>query len=236
MKIIAFSGLTSQSGTTTVSTALAWSLATKNYKVLLLNSAPNAADADFHLNVSVNDGWMDALQNHEDALSKGILFENKLWYLPSGVNKVPVDIRSFNRILSNIEMLNIDFLIIDAGLRKNTLWEACVKISDLSLTTYVPTPNSLIHFNTVIAASNEYFVSNRYKTNSTVMNDIDLLLRNSSFANRILSPQIPDDEFILAALMQQKPFTLFTPFSASSLEIEKLIIDILLKTQKDQDA
>lgn len=235
MKIVTITGLTYQAGATTIATAVAWNLtAQANYKVLLLNANANEANADYQLGISdaSNMGWIKALHMQTQPLLSGTIFDEKLYYLSTGVIGEKINPKDLSNIIDELKSLDLDFIIIDAGTSDNESTQIAQNLADLNITVFTPTPNALIRFNSIKPNSNEYFLTNKLRANSSVMNDIVLILQNSIFANHLLKPIIPDDEFIMMAHMQQQPFTRYAPYCASSMEINKLVIDILLNTEK----
>lgn len=228
---IVLQGLGERAGTTMVAVSLAYSLSRNQHRTLFIDAHPSCTGAGWILTGEQNkNGWINC---SGDILKNAFRCAGCLWYLPSGSASAGIQSASplrerIQTLYSITGALSLDYIIIDGGQRGSEPAEISAEYADMVITLLEPDPNSLLRLNSTKPADNEYLLINKYDYRSMIMKDIEIFLRSSSFRDRLLSAVIPLDEFVPAAFLSQKPVTAFVPFAASSVEIDKIIVDLLL--------
>ncbi len=237
MYFICLQGLSSFAGTSSVAAALGYSLSKNGFRTLCidgyhdyLKNRSSTTDLLFNLEDS-NEGWFEVIKGTRTA-PKLMKYEDRCYYLPFGQKGDVYNPELSDEYVQGLfslcrSLTKLDYVIIDAGVRSSLFARAAARHSDLALSLMTAEGNCLSIYDNAVINSNEYLVFNKFILKSTVMNDIELLVRNSPYAGRFLSSTISYDEIVMQSFLQQMPVTRYLPVCAASNAIERLMFEII---------
>lgn len=230
MKSIVIQGFTEHCGTTSIVASLAWSLSKVRSPIFLVNANKNDSDIEYLLNVDKqSSGWYDNPQSFNNAFH----IDLDLFLIPFGTTQIleKETEAKISLLKQRIEQINPCYALVDAGVRNKLFSSNFVKNADLVITIVEPDSNNINKLKKITLGDNEFILINKYDSRSKIFSENEKELRKF-FNNKILEQQIQIDEFMNEAFHRHQPISRYLSFAASSVELEKVIIDIILKTQQ----
>ncbi len=237
MFFICLQGLSGFAGTSSVAAALGYSLSKNGYRTLCidgyhdyLKNRSSTTDLLFNLETAT-EGWFEMVKGR-CSTPKLLKYEDRCYYLPFGqkgdIYNPQLSLEYVQGLFEHCRSLKkLDYVIIDGGIRGSEFAKAAARLSDLAISLMLAEGNSLSIYDSAVINSNEYLTFNKFVLKSTVMNDIELLVRNSPYAHRFLNSTISYDEIVMQSFLQQMPVTRYLPVCAASNAIERLMFEII---------
>ncbi|WP_281071517.1 cellulose synthase operon protein YhjQ/BcsQ [Succinivibrio dextrinosolvens] len=234
---ICLQGLTGFIGTSSIASALGYSFSKNGWNSLCVDGyhdylAKRSSSTNILYNLESNTkGWFDNLCCQDSELNL-LKFADKCYYLPFGNSSEHYDekkaleyIRQLKAKISQYSKL--DYIIVDAGVKNSVFASAMEKESDVIITLMEAEGNCISIFEEQEIKDNEYLVLNKFVLNSTVMNEVEMMIRNSDYGRNFLKTSIKYDESVMQSFLHQMPVTRYMPISVASNDIEKLMFDIV---------
>lgn len=245
MKLIVMQGLNHNVGTSSVAAAITYSIAKLGKTTVCIDANTDAMGNSISNLFGLEEcksGWLNAMENGSSLINDFneapvfYQYEEKAFFVSLGKLDEKVDSLRANSLISPLldqlsKYEQIDYLIVDAGIKGNTLAKAFCSHADMVLTVLFPDGNCLLRLNSSNVEENEYLVVNALIKKSTIMNDVNLLLQSSAYKSSFLRHSISFDESVMNAYMRQMPVSRFLQISVATLDIEKILIDIMLICQ-----
>lgn len=239
MKIVLVQGINGNVGTSSVSAALAHSCTLIDKKSLVVDANLKKAEpqlATFFNLEKDSFGWSDALLQQtfdKNAPSFVYHYENQCYLMPLGKAQ-DLDLSKSNAIADKLifklkQLQKLDYIFIDGGIRGNELGCSLTDKVDLVLSLLKPDGNSAFRLNYMDPLlEHEFLLINDFNLKSKLNYDLKDLYQVSPFKAQLLKSTITYDECMLQSLIRQMPITKYLPISASSLDIQKLLFELIL--------
>lgn len=235
-------GLNHNVGTSSIAASITYSLAKLGKTTVCIDANTDAMGNSISNLFGIEEcksGWLNAMENGSSLVNDFneapvfFQYEEKAFFVSLGKLDENVDSLRANTLISPLlDQLSkydqIDYLVIDAGIKGNPLAKAFCSHANIVLTILFPDGNCLLRLNSSNIEENEYLVINALIKKSATMNDVNLLLQNSAYKSSFLRHSISFDESVMSAYMRQMPVSRFLQISVASLDIEKILIDIML--------
>ncbi|MBQ9275551.1 MAG: hypothetical protein IJ228_12120 [Succinivibrio sp.] len=264
MIVIALQGLKPRVGTSSVAAALSYLLSQRLSKVLAVDCAQGTGGLDVQFGLydkqtgqNAPTGWLNALRESQDPLSCAWRYEGECFYLPQGRLPSPAaaadttknadptntinaatDAASPKEALSLLERLrtlNFSYAVLDLGVRESALAQALAAQADLSVTVVEVDGNCFLGLQSLRLGPREVLLLNKFDPRSHVCNDLDLVIRDNAGAGNVLRALIPLDESLRESLLQLQCVARYQPIAASTREIERAMIEIMLLSGEGEE-
>lgn len=234
---ICLQGLTGFIGTSSIGSALSYSFAKNGWNTLCVDGyhdylANRSSSTNILYNLESNTkGWFDNLCSQDSDLNL-LKFSDKCYYLPFGNSTKHYDEKKASEYISQLknkisQYSKLDYVIVDAGVKNSAFAAAIEQESDVIITVMEAEGNCISIFEEQDIKDNEYLVLNKFVLTSTVMNDVEMMIRNSDYGKNFLKTTIKYDESVMQSFLHQMPVTRYMPISVASNDIEKLMFDIV---------
>lgn len=242
---ICIQGLTGFIGTSSIFSALGYSFAKNGWNSLCVDGyhdylANRSSSTNVLYNLENNTkGWFDNLCSKNSELNI-LKFTDKCYFLPFGNSAELYDKKKTSEYISQLKQKlsqysKLDYVIVDAGVKNSVFASAIAKESDVIITVMEAEGNCISIFEEQDIKGNEYLVLNKFVLNSSVMNEVEMMIRNSDYGKNFLKTTIKYDESVMQSFLQQMPVTRYMPISVASNDIEKLMFDIVfISTNTDE--
>lgn len=231
MPIIALQGIRGGTGTTALTSALAWALSQSGESVMALDFSPsNQLGIHFNTPLSYHDGWMRA------ALEDGDWRESAMRYLPG------LDFMPFGRLDDAEQMryqaASSDFLqpwiderlnalrqdyrwiLLDVPAHPLPLTQTLLHAADRMIRVITPDANCHLRLHRERIDAINLYLLNRFNVNSAVQRDLHQLWNSTLQA--LLPIIVHQDEAFSEALMMKQPVGEYRPSSLATEEIATL--------------
>lgn len=241
MKTILIQGINANVGSSTIASAITYQLSELGKTTVLIDANINqqANSVSLLLGVSPekqNTGWINNLtknSSEQSSLSECFYkYENNSFCIPLGSIDA-LGRESLPELADKLLALlctqkNIDYLIIDAGIKNSPLAAHISSSSDIVFTVVEADGNCVQRLNSIQPAYNEFFIINKLNSYSQASLDIQSLLLNSKFRQSFIKTAIPFDESVVSSYMNLMPFNRFLKISSASLQLEKIIMELFI--------
>lgn len=245
MKTILIQGINANVGTSTIASAITYQLSELGKTAVLVDANINQQENSVSLLLGVAPekqilGWVNNLTENSSNSSAvdGCFYhyENNSFCIPLG----SLEILERERVRESLPQLadkllaflnsqeNIDYLIIDAGIKNNLLAKHLSSLSDIIFTVLEADGNCVQRLNSSNTAYNEFFIINKLNNYSQSSLDIQSLLLNSKLKQSFIKTAIPFDESVVSSYMNLMPFNRFLKISSASLQLEKIIMELFI--------
>lgn len=264
MIVIALQGLKPRVGTSSVAAALTYLLSQRLSKVLAVDCALGTGGLDVQFGLydkqtgqNAPTGWLNALREGQDPLACAWRYEGECFYLPQGRLPSPdaaaattitadptkatgaaADAASPKEALALLERLrtlNFSYAVLDLGVRESALAQALAAQADLSVTVVEVDGNCFLGLQSLRLGPREVLLLNKFDPRSHVCNDLDLVIRDNAGAGNVLRALIPLDESLRESLLQLQCVARYQPIAASTREIERAMIEIMLLSGEGEE-
>ncbi|MFP1742277.1 cellulose biosynthesis protein BcsQ [Lonsdalea quercina] len=236
MPIIAFQGIRGGTGTTALTSALAWALNQSGESVMALDFSPaNQLGTHFNTPVSYCDGWMRA------TLDDGDWRENALRYL-AGLDFMPfgrLDAEERMRYQTSSDFLQpwIDdrlnalrqdyrWILLDVPAHPLPLTQPLLHAADRMIRVITPDANCHLRLYHDLVDANHLYLINQFNVNRAVQRDLHQLW--SSTLQSLLPVIVHQDEALSEAMMMKQPVGEYRPSSLAAEEVATLAAWLLL--------
>ena len=243
MKTILIQGINANVGTSTIASAITYQLSELGKTAVLIDANMNQQANSVSLLLGVapekqNTGWINNLTENSSNSSAvdGCFYhyENNSFCIPLGSLEILERKRESlphlaDKLLSFLNSQeNIDYLIIDAGIKNNPLAKHLSSLSDIMFTVLEADGNCVQRLNSSKTSYNEFFIINKLNNYSQSSLDVQSLLLNSKLKQSFIKTAIPFDESVVSAYMNLMPFNRFLKISSASLQLEKIIMELFI--------
>ncbi|MFP1877146.1 cellulose biosynthesis protein BcsQ [Lonsdalea quercina] len=242
MPIIAFQGIRGGTGTTALTSALAWALNQSGESVMALDFSPaNQLGTHFNTPVSYCDGWMRA------TLDDGDWRENALRYL-AGLDFMPfgrLDAEERMRYQTSSDFLQpwIDdrlnalrqdyrWILLDVPAHPLPLTQPLLHAADRMIRVITPDANCHLRLYHDLVDANHLYLINQFNVNRAVQRDLHQLW--SSTLQSLLPVIVHQDEALSEAMMMKQPVGEYRPSSLAAEEVATLAAWLLLNVTEQK--
>lgn len=230
MKIISVTSLRSGSGASCISASLAWCLsnAIGSKKVLAVDAVPSKFGMSSLFSAgSDTASWADAVSKGEDPLTDAVLYDNMLLVLSLNNCISKPDVKTTEKLIHEIKELPLEYVIIDAGLYESSIEKSVASLSDSVTILVEPDTSETAMVDSLSLKPNEYILFCKVDNRSSVQKELMKIIRSSSVGNKVLDAEIPLDEFVREASINEKPYSQYLGFSEAGSQTDILSIELM---------
>ncbi|MFP1927864.1 cellulose biosynthesis protein BcsQ [Lonsdalea quercina] len=236
MPIIAFQGIRGGTGTTALTSALAWALNQSGESVMALDFSPaNQLGTHFNTPVSYCDGWMRATLDDGDWRENALRYLTGLDFMPFGRLDVDEQMRYQTSsdflqpwIDDRLNALRQDYrwILLDVPAHPLPLTQPLLHAADRMIRVITPDANCHLRLYHDLVDANHLYLINQFNVNRAVQRDLHQLW--SSTLQSLLPVIVHQDEALSEAMMMKQPVGEYRPSSLAAEEVATLAAWLLL--------
>ncbi|OSN02091.1 MULTISPECIES: cellulose biosynthesis protein BcsQ [Lonsdalea] len=231
MPIIALQGIRGGTGTTALTSALAWALNQSGESVIALDFSPcNQLGIHFNTPVSYRDGWMRAALEDREWGESAMRYLSGLDFIPFG-RLDDAEHRHYQTFSSdflqpwidndlNILRQNYRWILLDMPTHRLPLTQNLLHAADRAIRVITPDANCHLRLHRAHIDADDLYLLNLFNVNSAVQRDLRQLW--SSTLQSLLPIVVHQDEAFSEALMMKQPVGEYQPSSLATEEIATL--------------
>ncbi|MFP1908092.1 cellulose biosynthesis protein BcsQ [Lonsdalea quercina] len=242
MPIIAFQGIRGGTGTTALTSALAWALNQSGESVMALDFSPaNQLGTHFNTPVSYCDGWMRATLDDGDWRENALRYLTGLDFMPFGRLDVDEQMRYQTSsdflqpwIDDRLNALRQDYrwILLDVPAHPLPLTQPLLHAADRMIRVITPDANCHLRLYHDLVDANHLYLINQFNVNRAVQRDLHQLW--SSTLQSLLPVIVHQDEALSEAMMMKQPVGEYRPFSLAAEEVATLAAWLLLNVTEQK--
>ncbi|MFP1920952.1 cellulose biosynthesis protein BcsQ [Lonsdalea quercina] len=242
MPIIAFQGIRGGTGTTALTSALAWALNQSGESVMALDFSPaNQLGTHFNTPVSYCDGWMRATLDDGDWRENALRYLTGLDFMPFGRLDVDEQMRYQTSsdflqpwIDDRLNALRQDYrwILLDVPAQPLPLTQPLLHAADRMIRVITPDANCHLRLYHDLVDANHLYLINQFNVNRAVQRDLHQLW--SSTLQSLLPVIVHQDEALSEAMMMKQPVGEYRPSSLAAEEVATLAAWLLLNVTEQK--
>ncbi|MFP1960092.1 cellulose biosynthesis protein BcsQ [Lonsdalea quercina] len=242
MPIIAFQGIRGGTGTTALTSALAWALNQSGESVMALDFSPaNQLGTHFNTPVSYCDGWMRATLDDGDWRENALRYLTGLDFMPFGRLDVDEQMRYQTSsdflqpwIDDRLNALRQDYrwILLDVPAHPLPLTQPLLHAADRMIRVITPDANCHLRLYHDLVDANHLYLINQFNVNRAVQRDLHQLW--SSTLQSLLPVIVHQDEALSEAMMMKQPVGEYRPSSLAAEEVATLAAWLLLNVTEQK--